>query len=182
MLLAPKRLTNIALKRGKQVAMQTARNASQQLDFGEAATTLAIAVLVERIHGLPPEDKEDLFEVSKILYKAIADQNEEEEEAAIKAYREILDQRKGRVVELTVDDGPVGMDGWLSYVSARIKKAREDAGLTQQQLEVATGLPQSHISRLENGVHSPSSATLQKIAAATNKPLSYFDPSGEADA
>jgi transcriptional regulator with XRE-family HTH domain len=48
--------------------------------------------------------------------------------------------------------------------------------LTQEQLEKATGLLQSHSSRLENGVHSPSSATLAKIAQETGKPMVFFDP------
>lgn len=44
---------------------------------------------------------------------------------------------------------------------------RMRCGLTQKALCVATGLPQPHISRLENGkVPNPDGATLQRMAAA----------------
>jgi len=157
--------------------MKTVKTVSiSQTDFRDEATTMALAVLVERIRSLPEDDKQDLFEVSKVLYKALAEKNKEEEEAAMRAYREILDQGKGRVVGMSVEDEPAGVDGWIAFVSRQIKAAREEAGMTQGDLEKATGLPQSHISRLENGVHSPSSSTLEKIAIATNKPVSFFDP------
>jgi transcriptional regulator with XRE-family HTH domain len=52
------------------------------------------------------------------------------------------------------------------------------AQLTQEQLAAKSGLPQSHISRIENAKHSPSLATLQKIAAALGVPVERFDLSG----
>ncbi|HEX5443709.1 MAG TPA: helix-turn-helix transcriptional regulator [Pirellulales bacterium] len=158
--------------------MKTVKDRSEKVDLGEAALTMAIAVLVERIRSLPPDDKEDLFELSKILFNAESD---EEEAAAVRAVREILDQPKGNVVAFTADDEPIGTESWLDFVSARLREAREQAGLTQAELAQRTKLPQSHISRLENGVHSPSSATIEKIAAATGKPPSFFDPSHSVD-
>lgn len=152
--------------------MKTARNRNR-VDIDDAALTMAIAVLVERIRSLPEEDKQDLFEISKALTTA---ETEEELQSAIGAYREILDQEKGHVESLLVEDEPIGLERWITFVSVRIKAAREKAGMTQAELEDATGLPQSHISRLENGVHSPSASTLEKIAKATGRPLSYFDP------
>lgn len=151
-----------------------ARDESSRVDMNEAALTMAIAVLVERIRGLPQEDKEDLFKLSQILFNP---SSREEEESASRAFREILDQSKGQVLPFTSDDDPSCLANWCEFVAARIKEAREAAGLTQAQLEDATGLPQSHISRLENAVHSPSSLTLEKIAKATDRPMSFFDPS-----
>ena len=154
--------------------MKTVKNRGHDsADIQEAAVTMAVAVLVERIRGLPKEDKDDLFELSKALFVA---ESEEDRECAAQAFREILDQKHARVVSFVADEEPSSMEGWLSFISRRIKEAREEADLTQEALEQATGLPQSHISRLENGVHSPSSATLEKIAKATGKPMAYFDP------
>jgi DNA-binding XRE family transcriptional regulator len=154
--------------------MKTADNRNHKgVDVQEAALTMAMAVLVERIGRLPAEDKDELLKLSKLL---IAPQSPEEEQAAVAAFREILDQRGGRVEPFCVEDEPITLDAWIDFISKRIREAREHAGLTQSELEEKTGLPQSHISRLENGVHSPSSSTLQKIANATNQPLSYFDP------
>ena len=48
-------------------------------------------------------------------------------------------------------------------------KAREEKGLTQQQLAEACGIPQPVISRLEKSVHSPQVDTIIKIL----KPLGY---------
>jgi DNA-binding XRE family transcriptional regulator len=151
--------------------MKTAKNRGQTK--ADETMELAIAVLVERIQRLPPEDREDLFQVSKAFYTS---QNREEVESAHRAFSEILEQSKGKVQSFLVDDEPIGLDQWLTFVSGRIRRAREEASMTQEQLEAATGLPQSHISRLENAVHSPSSLTLEKIAKATGKPASYFDP------
>ena len=123
------------------------------VDAQEAALTMAVAVLVERIRGLPKEDRDDLFELSKVLFAA---ETKEEIDSAARAYREILDQKPAKVLPFPDEGHPANMDGWLGFVSRQIKTAREEAGLTQGELEKRTGLPQSHISRLENGVHSPS--------------------------
>ena len=72
--------------------------------------------------------------------------------------------------------GP-GLQNWLDYVSKRIRELREKAGWTQEDLAQKTGLPQSHISRLENGKHSPAHATLEKIAAALGVGVGEIDPS-----
>jgi DNA-binding XRE family transcriptional regulator len=159
--------------------MTIAKNRNREgVDQAEAALTMAVAVLVERIRSLPKEDKADLFELSKALIVA---ENEEERESAARAFQEILDQKSARVMTFAVEEEPGNMERWLSFVSRQIKTAREEAELTQEALEQLTGLPQSHISRLENGVHSPSASTLEKIAKATGKPVAYFDPSHPDD-
>ncbi len=47
--------------------------------------------------------------------------------------------------------------------------AREEKGLTQQQLAEACGIPQPVLSRLEKSVHSPQVDTIIKVL----KPLGY---------
>ncbi len=148
------------------------------VDIQEAALTMAIAVLIERIRALPKEDKNDLFELSKALFVA---ETTEEEESAANAMREILEQApiKIKTLDLNTETGQ-GLKKWIDYVAGRIKEARESAGLTQIELSKKAGLPQSHISRLENGQHSPSFATLEKIAKALDIPISQLDPSAES--
>ena len=70
---------------------------------------------------------------------------------------------------------PEGYKNWVQVVSKRVSDARKKAKLTQDQLAVKTGLPQSHISRIEGAKLSPSNATLEKIAAALNLPVDHFD-------
>ena len=51
-------------------------------------------------------------------------------------------------------------------VGARIKKAREAASLTQEQLAEMVGLSSSHISVVERGVKAPRLETFVEIANA----------------
>ena len=50
-------------------------------------------------------------------------------------------------------------------------KARNAAGLTQQQLAAKTGIDQAILSRIETGKANPSIATLKKLAKGLNKKL-----------
>jgi DNA-binding XRE family transcriptional regulator len=126
---------------------------------------------------LSQEDKNDLFDLSKALCNATTD---EELQAAAAGLREILDQSETTVRRIEIsEDFHEGDNKWIEFVAQRIKDARTEAGMTQDEVTQLTGLPQSHISRLENRQHSPSRATLEKIAAATKKPLSFFDPIAE---
>jgi transcriptional regulator with XRE-family HTH domain len=51
-------------------------------------------------------------------------------------------------------------------LGARIRAARQAAGLTQQELADQAGLPQSRISAFERGAREPLLPHLQAIAAA----------------
>jgi ribosome-binding protein aMBF1 (putative translation factor) len=50
-------------------------------------------------------------------------------------------------------------------------KARNTAGLTQQQLAARTGIDQAVLSRIETGKANPSIATLKKLARGMDKKL-----------
>lgn len=56
----------------------------------------------------------------------------------------------------------------------KIKIARVELDLTQTDLAEKTGSLQKSISRYENGEAIPSLATLEKLAKALKKPVSYF--------
>jgi transcriptional regulator with XRE-family HTH domain len=49
--------------------------------------------------------------------------------------------------------------------------------MTQVELAQRSSLPQSHISRLEAGKHSPTQTTLEKLAQALDANLSDLEPS-----
>ena len=57
-----------------------------------------------------------------------------------------------------------GLKKWATHVGNKIKDFREKAEMTQTDLAKKAGLPQSHISRLENAEHTPTNLTLVKIA------------------
>jgi DNA-binding XRE family transcriptional regulator len=50
-------------------------------------------------------------------------------------------------------------------LGARLRGKREERGVTQQELAKLTGQQQSLLSKLENGRHQPTYATLEKYAA-----------------
>ncbi len=57
-----------------------------------------------------------------------------------------------------------------SFVQALIK-ARNEAGMTQQQLSDRVGMDQAVLSRIETGKANPSINTLQKLAKGLGKKL-----------
>jgi DNA-binding XRE family transcriptional regulator len=136
---------------------------------------MAIGIVVDRIRSLPSEDRQDLYELSKAVGQA---ETEEELESAARAMYEILEQPSVRVEKMDVrPEVGEGLRKWIAYVSKRIVALRKEKGMTQTQLAKESGLPQSHISRLESGKHSPSFATIEKLAKALRVPVSKIDPS-----
>jgi transcriptional regulator with XRE-family HTH domain len=59
-------------------------------------------------------------------------------------------------------------------MGARIRKRRQQLGLTLLDLADAAGLTKSFVSQVERGRNSPSIATLRSIAAALEVPMFYF--------
>ncbi|GEM_PF-3562607 len=60
-------------------------------------------------------------------------------------------------------------------VGQRIRKARKEAGISQERLADKLGLSGNNvISRWENGIGSISVEQLAKIADLTHRPISYF--------
>jgi len=56
----------------------------------------------------------------------------------------------------------------------RIKLARSEANMTQEDLAVATGILQKSISRYETGLALPTLETLEKLSEALGKSFGYF--------
>jgi len=137
---------------------------------------LALTIVSARIETLPPADRDDLFELMMSRHKT----DDEDERVGIrKAMIEILTQ--GRVnakpMPLTTDRQlHPGAKSWAVHVGRKIRKLREAAGLTQIQLAGKAGLPQSHISRLENAEHTATNLTLERIAKALNVTVGDIDP------
>ena len=67
-------------------------------------------------------------------------------------------------------------------IGPRIQEAREELGITQQELAARLGCTQAALSNYELGKRRLYLANLEKIAAALGKPLSYFtEPSRDED-
>ncbi|MBI4564588.1 MAG: helix-turn-helix transcriptional regulator [Planctomycetes bacterium] len=61
------------------------------------------------------------------------------------------------------------------WIGRKIRVLREKKGMTQEDLAERAGLTQSHVSRLEDGKHSPSNVTLRKIAKALRVSVHKID-------
>jgi transcriptional regulator with XRE-family HTH domain len=61
-----------------------------------------------------------------------------------------------------------------AYFVERLRRAREEAGLTQVQVAKKVGRPQSHISNVESGQQRVDVVELQRFAKLYNKDIKYF--------
>jgi transcriptional regulator with XRE-family HTH domain len=59
-------------------------------------------------------------------------------------------------------------------IAQKIKQAREDFGLTQQQVAALLRRPQSYVSRCEKGIKQLDIQDLKEFSSIYKKPLSYF--------
>lgn len=145
------------------------RKAAARIDGGTRAqlSAAAIATVVSRMVQLDDQDQQDLFDCVKDLASI---QSESDVQETFKTILEILEPPSTSDLvgetEAAGDRDRVDDDRWLGWISNRIRDARRERRMTQQALAAATGLPQSHISRLEGGKHSPSRKTLERIADA----------------
>lgn len=154
---------------------QIERVQQPQEDISRRALSMALSILVERIQDLPEDDRVDLYELMKELPHA---ERDEELNSVVAAMEEILDQGSMRLEKIDLgDEGQqaAGLRKWIDFVSARIKSLRVNADFTQEELAELSGLPQSHINRLESGKHSPSRRTLEKLAKALRVGVEAFD-------
>lgn len=65
----------------------------------------------------------------------------------------------------------------MSHIGERIRKLREEQGISQQALANAIGVQQSTISEIERGSNQPSWKTLHKLAQFFDvQPSNLLDP------
>ncbi len=61
-----------------------------------------------------------------------------------------------------------------AYFVERLRKARQEAGLTQVQVARKIGRPQSHISNVESGQQRIDVVELKRFAKIYGKDIKYF--------
>jgi len=61
-------------------------------------------------------------------------------------------------------------------VGELIQNARNDSGLTQKDLSWRSYIPQSTLSKMENGKVEPSASEIVYLSNALSKPIEYFFP------
>lgn len=140
---------------------------------------IAVAFLVQRFQQLPPESFRDII----LLLEAWTNPETPEEDRCgiFETVREILfPELIGgiyRIDATPAEQTPTNVKRRAEHIGNTIQKMRDDKGWTQTELAKKSGLQQSHISRLEAGIHSPSWRTLEKIASAFEVEVGELDPS-----
>lgn len=61
-----------------------------------------------------------------------------------------------------------------AYIGCRVREARAEYGMTQEELAGDVGVDPKYISRIENGRKHGSDQLIRRISEATGKPLSFF--------
>jgi len=85
----------------------------------------------------------------------------------MKNYKEYLkEQLKDPEFAAIWEEGRPEREYMMAIIGARIEQ-----NLTQKELAERTGLQQANISRIENGICSPTVSTLQQIAKGVGKTL-----------
>ncbi len=141
---------------------------------GASLWEYALAILVDTIEHLPKESKDDLIQLMVELKNAGSKETVEEIKETMTEI--LLPSVVGEVVK-----GPMPKSGGdqlqkrSEHLGLKIKELRAKKSMTQEDLAELSGLPQSHISRLEAGKHSPSHMTLQKISKALGVTIHDID-------
>ena len=134
------------------------------------------ALLTEKVKALPKGSLKDLYE---LLSDAEACDDEATYWEIVETIHEILfPEASGSELIMQRPITPTKeLKARMRHIGGAIKRIRKKNGMTQAQLAKKSGLPQSHISRLETGQHSPSHKTLGKIAKSLGVDEGVLDPS-----
>ena len=156
----------------------------EQNDMAQAAYRRALEEarrkFKELLRSLPKETAGDLVE----LFQQLAKENDEQLQAEIvQTIEEIVMPESMNVklraeFELTSEDVYV-RDRLTSYrqkVGETIKKRRTQLKMSEVELAEKVGISQSHICRLETGLHVPTHVTIERVASALDATPSQLDP------
>ncbi len=158
--------------------MATAKSNSGVLQNISIEDILSLC-LREKLERLPKESIKDLTELFGILIKIDLDPCEAEE--VLETITEILfPETMGKLCHGRMhisEEIPENLNRRMIHIGDKIRSIRREKNINQEQLGKLAGLPQSHISRIESGQHSPSHKTLEKISAALEVSIGELDPS-----
>lgn len=141
---------------------------------------MVLAILLDRIAKLPKEGQEDLAELMDLFSKSTT---KKEREEILESMKELLQPSLiGEMVQGPMPkSGSKDLEKRAAYLGQKIREFRAKASMTQEDLAELSSIPQSYISRLEAGQHSPSRLTLEKIAKALGVKVRDIDYEDESE-
>lgn len=129
-------------------------------------------ILAHQFSGWPAEKLDEVCELM-MIYKSDRDPE------IIDAIMEIVfpDSIGPVVLDAQVNEaGAEALDRYQVSLGRRVAELRAKLGMTQEELAQKAEMRQPHLSRLENGKHTPSDLTIQRIAKALGVNPSQIDP------
>jgi ribosome-binding protein aMBF1 (putative translation factor) len=84
--------------------------------------------------------------------------------------------KASRIENEPSEDSGESLQQHRNYIGNKIKKYRRKLRMSQEKLAQKAGIPQSHVSRLENGQHEPTYLTIEKLSQALNVRPSDLHP------
>lgn len=151
------------------------RNDIGALSSSAKSIALALSVVQEHVRALSKADLQDFLSLYALVPEA---GTAAELDEILETMAEILAQSPATIVPepAAEDPAPDGLTQWMEYAGKRLREVRERVGLTRDELAAKSGLPATHIARLENATHSATRFSLEKIAAALGVPVAEIDP------
>ena len=145
---------------------------------GQRQREIAEVLLI--LKNLPARKRERVFRLFSLL--EATESNEDYQEIA-NAIGEILAKAgnrvpKGKTIDLDADvpeQAKRSVEEYYKHTGDTIRKRRMALKMTQVELAAKSGLPQSHICRLEVGKHAPTRVTIQRLAKALKTKPSMLD-------
>lgn len=139
---------------------------AHQENIEQVHMNYAMGIIAYRLSCLPPADRNDTSELLAAYFK---ETDRQERAAIMDAIHRIIfgvKQPKSslRVMEPPSDD--VDSKAYAEWLGAKVRELRKAKGWNQERLGSESGIPQSHVSRIENGVYSATQLTREKLAKA----------------
>ncbi len=158
------------------MSIKTLQKSMNALPAQAREMMLAFSILMDRIGSLSKADRSDLFE----LLTEWGKETDADERANVQdAMLEIIASEPVTAMPLDLGNSASPPTEFAKFFGRKVKQLREKAGLSQKQLAETIGIPQSYVSRIENGEHAPTFKTRTKFAEALGVDTRDLDPSTE---
>jgi DNA-binding XRE family transcriptional regulator len=135
-------------------------------------------IVLDRIRTMRPSQHERFCRLVDLYRNAETEEeaNEIGEVLAEVLFGEAKDYTASKLTSDPSPDGLAALQRHRNFVGGQIRKCRQRLKMSQEELAEKSGLPQSHICRLEKGKHAPTYLTIEKVAAALGVKCSQLDP------
>lgn len=139
----------------------------------EEVTSFTIKVAMSQ--ALTDFDEEQVRDLVELITLYAADRDPEIVEAITELFNP---DGLGKVIKNVQTDEKISkrLNDYQAEIGKKIKLLRVKKEWSQEQLAAKAGIKQSHVSRLEGGIHTPSDLTIQKLADALGVHPGEIDP------